>query len=1044
MKIKYLALIVSATLLGAQGTVSTAYAAASTVAGVAEQSVSTSSTVQVTPGGEWYSSALIKVSNTSGVAFDLDSAQIHVLVPENSTIGSIWGPWGTNDYTVRADGQVNGQNRFIIEHGSFSQMLAHGSNIEITAGVNNSQAGVVGQGDIVVEKVVLKNDPALTGKISITAPSQPHASLNQASVLVEGSNYSETKAFPWGGAITIDNLVDGEYHITALDVTSATGIAKGASESIVVKVDGQGSEATATIDYQPFIYFAGIDLRLPELPGAPSGVSTTVSLALAGESTPERTLALNYGAKVDIEALLDGHQYDLSYTPTLFNNVSYLPLSAQNVLVDKQAPTVVTPLLESSAVDSSGFTPVTAAITGLPQQVTSVPIRLKSVSGDELYAFNLPLGSSELSEKVKPGQYYVEADTITVDGQRYVLDVQSSVTIAVGTTPTLALPFKTGIKLAVKGFPDFVANGTVTNDSEGVTNQIGATRVDAIFKYAGFSGSGDPGVILTKAELSLHRTMANAKSAQAISGKHVLPVMVVYTANASGGAVFGDLTDDTLLYKHYATFMTQAVAAQEYAKGDGHSPMSFVLNPDFLGELQKNPNHVDSLNQQGAVNVNARLAVALEYMKNTYGYTLAGSVPTFEDNLRGYIQSLNYVMKAMAPDVSFGWQINLWAVGSANWVHSTEDQSADVGSQVGDFVNSLGVYSGQYQPDYIVFDKYERDGFGSEAIANYAYNATSWQRYLNYTKVISDAVQSPAMIWQIPGGHMPTQAEGTSMIASNHQASGGSFFMGDSRIGSDVDSIYTNLLDKTLSAGIYNGASNVRQLLEKDNGYDWSAMRMQNLPKYNVFALLWGGGSTTAVVSIGSNGSDNGWLNNKVTEYAADPACLYGSDCDGSIWGGNGGDEPSDNKPPVITLDPFFNANSGQTVTVTASASDPEGEQVSYSWSVPAAVTVVSGANSGQLVVTAPVVATDTNYTLNLTVSDGVKQSTASTLLKVAKQSGGEGNCGNAEAYVPGQQYKPGQEVVYENNLYRADRWTDVGKNPDQPYTGWVLVEACN
>lgn len=143
------------------------------------------------------------------------------------------------------------------------------------------------------------------------------------------------------------------------------------------------------------------------------------------------------------------------------------------------------------------------------------------------------------------------------------------------------------MSLAVKGFPDYVANGTVTNDSEQTTNEIGATKVNAIFKYAGLSGSGDPGVILAKDELPLHRTYANAQSASDLSGHHVLPVMVVYTANASGGASWTDLVDDELLYKHYATFITQAIAAQEYAAGDGSSPMSFVLNPDFLGELQK-------------------------------------------------------------------------------------------------------------------------------------------------------------------------------------------------------------------------------------------------------------------------------------------------------------------------------------------------------------------------------------------------------------------------------------------------------------------------
>ncbi|EOX4832600.1 MULTISPECIES: hypothetical protein [unclassified Vibrio] len=148
----------------------------------------------------------------------------------------------------------------------------------------------------------------------------------------------------------------------------------------------------------------------------------------------------------------------------------------------------------------------------------------------------------------------------------------------------------------------------------------------------------------------------------------------------------------------------------------------------------------------------------------------------------------------------------------------TDDQSADKGKEVANFVNSLDVYTGTYQPDYIVFDKYERDGFGSEAIANYAYNATNWTRYLSYVKTISDGVESPAMIWQIPGGHMPTQDEGNTLINVEHEAPGGSYFMGDARIGTDINNVRTGLLDKQLNPTTYNGASNVRELLEKDAG----------------------------------------------------------------------------------------------------------------------------------------------------------------------------------------------------------------------------------
>ncbi len=272
------------------------------------------------------------------------------------------------------------------------------------------------------------------------------------------------------------------------------------------------------------------------------------------------------------------------------------------------------------------------------------------------------------------------------------------------------------------------------------------------------------------------------------------------------------------------------------------------------------------------------------------------------------------------------------------------------------------------------------------------------------------------MIWQIPGGHMPTQDEGNTLINVEHEASGGSYFMGDARIGTDINNVRSGLLDKQLNPTTYNGAINVRELLEKDAGYDWSHVAMQDLPKSNVFALLWGGGSTTAVVTIGSNGTDNGWLDNKVDAYAQNPTCLVGNDCDGSIWGGDGGDKPPvDNNPPSVSLSPNYQVNSGESVTITANASDPDGDVISYQWEVPSDLTVVGDTNSDTLVVTAPVTDPNLTFTISLEVSDGELNASDSTSLKVIgdNSGGGDGICADITEFEQ-RQYQPGEQVTYQ------------------------------
>ncbi|VDY45870.1 hydroxymethyltransferase [Salmonella enterica subsp. enterica serovar Daytona] len=94
-------------------------------------------------------------------------------------------------------------------------------------------------------------------------------------------------------------------------------------------------------------------------------------------------------------------------------------------------------------------------------------------------------------------------------------------------------------------------------------------------------------------------------------------------------------------------------------------------------------------------------------------------------------------------------------------------------------------------------------------------------------KQVTKALLTPAMLWQIPGGHMPTVEEGVSKISAAHFASGGTFFMGDARIGSDPDTLSLQLLNTALNSATY-GVPTVGDFLRKDKGYDWGQMQALN------------------------------------------------------------------------------------------------------------------------------------------------------------------------------------------------------------------------
>ena len=84
----------------------------------------------------------------------------------------------------------------------------------------------------------------------------------------------------------------------------------------------------------------------------------------------------------------------------------------------------------------------------------------------------------------------------------------------------------------------------------------------------------------------------------------------------------------------------------------------------------------------------------------------------------------------------------------------------------------------------------------------------------------------------------------------------------------------------------YGNSSNVEQFLSADI-HDWSEPMINTLPSHNIFAILWGGGSTTSVSPISTNSGDGDWMADKIEQYSHDPVKLDGT---GGGDGGDGGD----------------------------------------------------------------------------------------------------------------------------------------------------------
>ncbi|USV56878.1 glycosyl hydrolase family 18 protein [Aeromonas encheleia] len=153
---------------------------------------------------------------------------------------------------------------------------------------------------------------------------------------------------------------------------------------------------------------------------------------------------------------------------------------------------------------------------------------------------------------------------------------------------------------------------------------------------------------------------------------------------------------------------------------------------------------------------------------------------------------------------------------------------------------------------------------------------------------------------------------------------------------------------------------------------------------------------------------------------------------------------PQPNLPPVVTVQDKVSVQAGKQLSISASATDPNGDSLSYQWTVPAGLSA-SGQNSKTLVVTAPSVTANTDYELIVTVTDGALDSQGQTRLTVTPVSGG-GECNatdpdavNWPAWKAATTYNGGEKVSHNQLVWQAKYWTQ-GNEPSRTADQWKLI----
>jgi hypothetical protein len=194
-------------------------------------------------------------------------------------------------------------------------------------------------------------------------------------------------------------------------------------------------------------------------------------------------------------------------------------------------------------------------------------------------------------------------------------------------------------------------------------------------------------------------------------------------------------------------------------------------------------------------------------------------------------------------------------------------------------MNVMGNADKNIDPDFIAFDKYERDVFdkglaGAGVNAGYLYSSQVLDVYVQLAKGVSEAFNNlPIMLWQVPGGHLQTTSDVDERKAN--ASTEPDYILGNPALADDLSNLSPYIRDTPMPTNnpIYRStAQTVGEYLKCPSTKPkcWQTGHMTDLKAANVFSVLWGGGSTTSVVGLASNLDDNGWVFSRLKALGLD------------------------------------------------------------------------------------------------------------------------------------------------------------------------------
>lgn len=805
----------------------------------------------------------VKVSNLLGLGFHSPAA---VQPTDFNTQFWVWTP--TTVETTNA--QIDAQTWDVTATINFESGHTFAPQDQISIGINGNLTGPGASEYLSSFALAADKLPDTSGTVRVQVSSAPDAELYssaQTLIFTQGALVHVETVAP--GTTTPLALPAGTYTISASQLSNHAGtvVADPHVHPTTVTIT-PGSTVSVLVTYDAAQHYGALDVTIGSIP------------VLASEDLDVSVVARNTGEVIAEFWSPPGHTtplrglplagvVDVNVATVALNNVRHaFPSKFRLLSSSLEIVPFTADDMQSTPVDTTGFVTLPIVVTSDVAVSATLDVRLVSANMTYRQAVAIHAGTHthHFAVPVQPHTYTVEVSDFIVDGVVYnVRGLEHLVVQASGTTQ-LHLEVSRGANLKVRGFPDFLSFGGCADLTPGNAADFVAARASSVFKYAGFDGAGDANQYLTSDNQTTATILLARDVERQIGGGHqVLPVMVSYTCNLSLGDSATQLARTDGLAHSFANLILALNLAMDHLDADHPVPCGFVVNPDFLGACQQGGFAPDY-----AMPVREPLQTALDH------WNVKATIPaSIEENIRGYVAAVNWLIRTVAPPVTFGWQVNLWGVGASEWIYADGDEPVQNARLTAAYVRAMKVHEGPYAPDFIAVDRYEADDFTIRAYANgYCYWTHEWERFYDFVAELSRDLKFPVMPWQIPASHAPLVTDAVNdNFDTQNWGSGGTYIFGDPGIGSDYHNINPKIVALPFPPAFHWAMGNTAEdMFKRSEPFDVSAPAYGDFPYRGIFTLLLGGGATTGIIS--TVGDDTSFVRDKLAAYMNHPIPL--------------------------------------------------------------------------------------------------------------------------------------------------------------------------